>query len=96
MFALCYLIFLILICSFIYPRKSKGRTATKTTFININLPLRWLQVIFRKKIKIKEKGFQLEQLKEMMKTDAKAIIIKILEHKTDVPTVVLSFLFYFI
>lgn len=60
MFALCYLIFLILICSFIYPQKNKGRTVTKRTFININLPLRWLQVIFRKKIKRKEKGFQLE------------------------------------
>ena len=32
----------------------------------------------------------------MVKIDAKAIIIKILEHKTDVPTVVLPFLFYFI
>ena len=55
MFALCYLIFLILICSFIYPQKNKGRTIIKRTFININLPLRWLQVIFRKKNKKKRK-----------------------------------------
>lgn len=57
MFALCYLIFLILICSFIHPRKKKGSTATKTTFLNISPPLRWLQVILGKKKKEKKKAF---------------------------------------
>ena len=42
---------------FHFPRKKKGSTATKTTFLNISPPLRWLQVILGKKKKEKKKAF---------------------------------------
>ena len=91
MFALCYLIFLILICSFIYPWKKKGRTATKTTFINISPPLRWLQVILRKK---KKKAFNWNNWRKWWRQMLELSWLKYLN--TKLMSLQWFFLFYFI